>query len=290
MGNNVIEFNQVTKEYRDFSLSNVNLSVKQGYVTGLVGTNGSGKSTIIKLVMNLLVPDEGNITVFDLDNKQSEKQTKKIKDQIGFVYDKNIYYENLNIKELNKITKYAYKKWDDDLFYQYVEKFELPLNKTLKNFSKGMQMKMSLAIALSHHARLIIMDEPFFGLDAAFRREFLGLLREVMLDAQCSIFFTTHLVEELENFADYIALIDQGEILFNQTLEELKENFAIFKGSQTLLDKDIKSYFLTIHYTSNGFIAITNRVNEVSQIFGDHVTIDIPTLTDIIYYLRKETF
>lgn len=289
MADNVIEFSHVTKEYKGFSLSDVNLSIKQGYVTGLIGINGSGKSTLIKLIMNLLTPDKGCIETFGLDNNRSATQSKEIKEQIGFVYDKNIYYENLKIKELNKILKHSYEKWDNKLFYQYVEKFGLPLNKTLKSFSKGTQMKMSLAVALSHHAQLIIMDEPFAGLDAAFRRELVNLLREVMLDAQCSIFFTTHLVEELENFADYIALIDQGEVLFNQTLEELKGNFAIVKGSQMLLDRDIRSYFITINYTNNGFVAMTDQIEEVTQSFGSYVTIEVPTLADILYYLKKET-
>lgn len=290
MAKNVIEFDNVTKKYKNFSLKRVNLSVKQGYVTGLIGTNGSGKSTMIKLIMNLLVPDEGRIKVFDFNNHSSEKKSKMIKEQIGFVYDKNIYYENLSLQELNQIIRHSYKSWDDNLFYHYAEKFALPLDQKIKNFSKGMQMKLSLAIALSHHAKLIIMDEPFTGLDATFRKEILELLREVMLDAKCSIFFSTHLVNELENFADYIVVVDQGEVLFNQTLEELKENLVIVKGSRSLLDRDTKNYFIKINYTNHGFIAMTNQVREVTRVFGSYVTMETPTLTDILNYLKKETF
>ena len=148
--------------------------MKQGFVTGFIGTNGAGKSTTIKMMMNLLRPDVGEIKLFGLDYKKHEKE---IKERIGFVYDGNVFFEGLNLKDIKRIVAPAYKHWDDTLFYQYIEKLELSINKEMKIFSKGMQMKASLAVALSYHAELIIMDEPTAGLDPIFRRELLNLLQ-----------------------------------------------------------------------------------------------------------------
>ncbi len=157
---NVVELKTVTKQFKGFSVEDIDLEVKQGFVTGFIGANGAGKSTTIKMIMNLLKPDSGEVKLFGLDYKTHEKE---IKERIGFVYDGNVFYEGLNLKDIKRIVAPAYKRWDDHLFKQYVEQFELPLHKAIKTFSKGMQMKASLAIALSHHAELIIMDEPTAG-------------------------------------------------------------------------------------------------------------------------------
>ena len=183
---NVVEFKNVTKNFKDFSLKSINLEIKQGKVTGFVGANGAGKSTTMKLMMNLLQADEGQINVF---GKQFSKNEKEIKERIGFVYDSNIFYESLNLKDIRKIIAPAYTNWSDKQFYNYIEKFELPLNKAIKTFSKGMQMKTSLALALSHDAEFIMMDEPTAGLDPVFRRELLDILNELVADGNRTLFF-----------------------------------------------------------------------------------------------------
>ncbi len=154
---NVIELKHVNKAFEGFELKDLSISVKKGFVTGFIGSNGAGKSTTIKLIMNLLQPDSGEISIFGLNYKKHEKE---IKQRIGFVFDHNVFYENVTLTEMKNIISPIYIKWDDSLFNQYVDMFELPLKKKLKTFSKGMMMKASLTIALSHHAELIIMDEP----------------------------------------------------------------------------------------------------------------------------------
>src|SRR5690625_834589 len=156
------------------------------------------------MMMNLLKQDAGEVKLFGLDYKTHEKE---IKERIGFVYDGNVFYEGMNLKDIKRIVGPAYKRWDDALFYQYVEQFKLPLNKAIKKLSKGMQMKASLAIALSHHAELIIMDEPTAGLDPIFRRELMDLLQDLMTDEEKTIFFSTHITSDLERVSDYIAFI-----------------------------------------------------------------------------------
>lgn len=193
MMENVIELKDVNKVFKGFQLKDLNISVKKGFITGFIGGNGVGKSTTIKLILNLLQPDSGSISIFGLDYKKHEKE---IKQRIGFVFDENIFYENITLNEMKKLVKPAYKKWDDELFNHYVEKFELPLNKKIKHLSKGMMMKASLTIALSHHAELIIMDEPTSGLDPIYRRELLDILHDLMQNGERTIFFQ-HILQQI---------------------------------------------------------------------------------------------
>ncbi|GAA0463766.1 ABC transporter ATP-binding protein [Alkalibacillus silvisoli] len=280
---NVVELKNVTKKFNGFSVNNIDFKVKKGFVTGFIGANGAGKSTTIKMMMNLLKPDEGEVNLFGLDYKTHEKE---IKERIGFVYDGNVFFEGLNLKDIKRIVAPAYKQWDDQLFNHYIEKFDLPLNKAMKKFSKGMQMKASLAIALSHHAELIIMDEPTAGLDPIFRRELLDLLRELMIDGSRTIFFSTHITTDLDRIADYIAFMQEGELVFNQSTEEVAENYAIVKGDLELLDSDTEKSFVNIRRASTGFEALTDNSKKVNDIFGDSVLIERATLEDIMYYLN----
>ncbi|AUS87086.1 ABC transporter ATP-binding protein [Lysinibacillus capsici] len=280
---NVVELKNVTKRFKGFSVNHINLQVKRGFVTGFIGANGAGKSTTIKTMMNLLRPDAGEVKLFGLDYKTHEKE---IKQRIGFVYDGNIFFEGLNLKDIKRIVAPAYKRWDDTIFYQYVEQFELPLNKAIKTFSKGMQMKASLAIALSHHAELIIMDEPTAGLDPIFRRELLDLLQELMVDGNRTIFFSTHITTDLDRIADYIAFIQKGELVFNQSIHDVAENYALVKGELNLLDRDTEKAFVHVHRASTGFEALTDNIKAAKNIFGDTVIIERASLEDIMYYFK----
>lgn len=283
---NVAELKSVTKNFKGFSVENSDLQVKKGFVTGFIGANGTGKSTTIKMMMNLLKPDAGEIKLFGLDYRTHEKA---IKERIGFVYDGNVFYEGLNLKDIRRIVGPAYNHWDDTLFYQYAEQFELPLNKAMKTFSKGMQMKASLAIALSHHAELIIMDEPTSGLDPIFRRELMDLLQELMLDGNRTIFFSTHITTDLDRIADYIAFINRGELIFNQSIHDVNENYALVKGGTDLLDSDTKKPFVHIHRAPTGFEALTDNIKAVKNIFGDSVVMEQASLEDIMYYFKGGT-
>ncbi|BAQ11147.1 multidrug ABC transporter atpase [Bacillus sp. OxB-1] len=279
----VVELTNVTKHFKGFSVKNIDLQVKQGFVTGFIGANGAGKSTTIKMMMNLLRPDAGEVKLFGLDYATHEKA---IKERIGFVYDGNVFFEGLNLKDIKRIVAPAYKRWDDALFNRYINQFELPLNKSVKKFSKGMQMKASLAIALSHHAELIIMDEPTAGLDPIFRRELLELLQELMVDGNRTIFFSTHITTDLNRIADYIAFIQEGELVFNQSIHDVAENFALVKGRNELLDRDTEKEFVHIHQAPTGFEALTDNVRAVQQIFGDSVVMERASLEDIMYYMK----
>ncbi|RLL43986.1 ABC transporter ATP-binding protein [Oceanobacillus piezotolerans] len=280
---NIVEFNNVNKYFKDFSLENINLQVKQGQITGFVGANGAGKSTTMKLMMNLLQPDTGEIKVFGKDYANHEKE---LKERIGFVYDSNVFYESLNLKDIRKIIGPAYKNWSDSKFYDYIKKFELPLNKAIKTFSKGMLMKTSLAMALSHEAEFIMMDEPTAGLDPVFRRELLDILKEMMEDGRRTIFFSTHITSDLERIADNITFIQSGKILFNESIRDIQERYALVKGNANLINHDIEKYFISMERSSTEFQAITNNAEEVRSLLGDQVVMEEASLEDIMFYTK----
>lgn len=281
---NVIEFKQVNKSFDGFQLKDFSMTVKKGFVTGFIGGNGVGKSTTIKLMMNLLQPDSGAISIFGLNYQEHEKE---IKQRIGFVFDENVFYEHLTLTQIKNIIKPAYKNWDDSLFEFYVNKFELPLKKKIKTFSKGMLMKASLTIALSHHAELIIMDEPTSGLDPVFRREFLDVLHHLMESEEKTIFFSTHITTDLDSIADYITFIDKGKHIFTKESTQIEEEYAIVKGEKELLDADTKKEFIAIRKSNHGFEALTANKNRIEEVFGKMVLIEKPSLEDIMYYTKK---
>lgn len=280
---NVIEIREVSKKFKAFSLDSTDLQIKRGYTTGFIGANGSGKTTMIKLMMNLLQPDNGEISVFGLDYATHEKE---IKDRIGFVYDSNIFYESLNLKDISKIVGPSYTNWDQKQFKKYTDQFELPLNKPIKKLSKGMKMKASIAMALSHNAELIMMDEPTAGLDPTFRRELLDVFQEQMVNEDRSIFFSTHTTSDLERFADYIVLIDQGEILFHERMDELQEKYVLVKGSIDLLDRDTETYFVNIERKQEMFQALSANRRQIATVFGDHVVMEKASLEEIMFHMK----
>lgn len=280
---NIVEFKNVSKYFKDFSLKDINLQIMKGLVTGFVGANGAGKSTTMKLIMNLLQADKGEIKVF---GKQYANNERDIKERIGFVYDSNVFYENLNLKDIRKIIAPAYKNWSDKQFYDYIKLFELPLNKAIKTFSKGMQMKTSLALALSHDAEFIIMDEPTAGLDPVFRRELLDILKELTNDATRTLFFSTHITSDLERIADRIIFIQDGNILFHESIKDVQERYKLVKGNTNLLHQTIVKGFINIDRFSNEFQALTNNAEEVRKSLGDQVVIEEATLEDIMFYTK----
>lgn len=281
---NVIELQHVHKKFKGFELNDLSFNVKKGYITGFIGGNGAGKSTTIKLMMNLLQPNEGDITLFGLKYKEHEKE---IKNRIGFVFDEDVFYEELTLKEMKKIVSLSYSRWNEELFQHYVKIFELPLNKRLKQLSKGMKMKASLAIALSHEAELIIMDEPTSGLDPVFRRELLQLLHDIMQDGDKTIFFSTHNTTDLDRIADYITFVHKGSHVFTKDMTEIEESYVVVKGELALLDEDIVQEFIGLEKSRHGFVGLSDNKASVEALFGNMALIEKATLEDIMYYTKK---
>ena len=278
---NILEIRNLRKDFGDFTLRDISFSLEKGYIMGFIGPNGAGKSTTIKLIMNLIRRDAGEIEVFGLDSRKHELS---IKERIGFVYDESHYYEELTINEMKRIIARFYKQWDDSKFNKYLREFGLQPDKKIKNLSKGMKMKFSLATALSHNADLIIMDEPTSGLDPIFRNEILDILRDLLQDENKGVLFSTHITVDLDKAADYITFIHDGELVFTGSKESIIENYGVVKGGQELLDRDTRKEFLGIRETGFGFEALTGNVARVRKLFGSSVIIERPSLEDIMLY------
>lgn len=278
---NILEVSDLGKKYRDFSLKNISFNLKRGYIMGFIGPNGAGKSTTIRLIMNLIKRNSGNIKVFGLDNIKNEKEVKQ---KIGFVYDENYFYEDLNLIEMKDMIAPFYRDWDEKTFRKYFSDFDLPKRRKIKELSKGMKMKYSLALALSHGAELIIMDEPTSGLDPVFRSEMLEILCSVLQDENKSIFFSTHITSDLEKVADYITFINKGEIVFSEQKDDILQNYSIVKGKKKLLSSDNRKKFVSINENAFGFEALTNNTLDIKKLFGSDVLIEKASLEDIMVY------
>ncbi|MEN1985611.1 ABC transporter ATP-binding protein [Paenibacillus hubeiensis] len=281
---NAIEARHLTKRYPQFTVDNVSLNVKKGYITGLIGPNGVGKSTVIKMILGLVRPDQGNVKIFGRDMSKHEVE---IKQRIGIVSDECFYYEHLNIRDLKKMIAPFYDRWNEGKFNDLLEQFELSPRKKVEELSKGMKIKLALALALSHDAELLIMDEPTSGLDPVFRREMLDLLADMMQDENKSIMFSTHITTDLDRIADYIAFIHRGKLVFNEAKEEVLERYAIVKGGPELLDADIRSEFVGIRETAIGFEGLVNNRSHAKRLFEHDALLEKPSLEDIMYFTAK---
>lgn len=281
---NVIRLENVWKSFNGFQLQDVSFTIKKGYVTGFIGQNGAGKTSTIKLILNLLKKDAGSIEIFGLDHQQHEQE---IKERIGFVFADNHFYEHISILDMKQVIAPFYKNWDDAIFETYIHRFELPKKRKIKHLSKGMKMKLSLALALAHHAELIIMDEPTSGLDPVFRHELLDILQEIMEDEQKTIFFSTHITSDLEYIADYITFIHQGKVIFSEAQDTVLDSYRLIKGSKELLDTDTRQMFLGLRETSVGFEGLALNSAELQQAFEHLCITEIPTLEEIMVYTAK---
>lgn len=281
----ILEIKGLKKEFKDFSLKGIDITLEKGYIMGFVGPNGAGKTTTIKLMMNLLRKDSGKIKIFGKDHLKYEQE---IKNRIGFVYDENNYYEELTVSEMKWVVAPFYKTWNEEYFQKYINKFQLPVKKKIKDLSKGMKMKFSLTMALSHNADLLIMDEPTSGLDPLVRSELLEILTQIIQDENKAVFFSTHITSDLDKIADYVTLIHEGQILLSLEKDELLNNYGLIKGSKDVLNKDNRKDFINIKENQFGFEALVKDKNHMKKIYGDKILIERPTLEDImLYYTRR---
>lgn len=281
---NVIEIESLRKTYPDFILKNVSPAIPKGYITGLIGPNGAGKTTIIKLIMSLIMRDEGTIKVFGMDNRDHEIE---VKDRIGFVYDTPYFYEDQDLLTLMRSIGPFYSKWNKKQFLHLLDRFGLSCKKKFKSLSKGMKAKFSLALALSHDADLIIMDEPTTGLDPLFRREFLEMLSEIMQSEEKSVLFSTHITSDLDRIADYVIFIENGDLLCSLWKDEIQEKWRIVKSREDFITGEHQHLFRGWRKSQYGFEALTSEMPRVRQIVSSDSIIEKPTLEDLMFFMHK---
>ena len=230
---NKIEIKNLKKDYQNFALKDVNFSIPEGYVTGFIGRNGMGKTTSIKSILSL-IQYQGEILSIHGDEK-----TKLDNQKIGVIMDDSFLAKDWNMELVNQAMKVGYDAWNENTYWEFLEKFHIDKKLKVKELSRGMKIKLMLSIALSHNAELLILDEPTSGLDPSMREEFVEVISDYMQDDRHTVLFSTHITQDLETIADYIVFIDNGEIVLALEKEEFINYFMILKcglENQNILD------------------------------------------------------
>ena len=226
---NAIELNHISKSFGEFSLKDVTLAVPAGTICGLVGENGAGKSTLIRILMGALRPDSGTAAALGVD--VSAPEFLNAKEDIGVVLDEAYFPESLNALQVGGVMAKTYRRWDGKQYQNYLTRFGLPEKKPFKDFSRGMKMKLAIAVALSHSPRLLVLDEATAGLDPIVRDEVLEIFNEFTREEDHSILISSHILSDLEKLCDYIAFLHQGRLLFCDEKDRLLEEYGIFVGT-----------------------------------------------------------
>lgn len=278
-----IEIEGLEKEYDHFKLEDFNLKIPSGMIVGLIGENGAGKTTLIKSILNIVQKDKGSIKIFGKDYQEYESE---IKEDIGVVLDDMFFPEVLTAKDISVVMKDIYKKWDEDLFYHYLKEFQIKDNQTLKTLSKGMRKKLEIATSLSHHPKLLILDEATSGLDPVVRSEVLEIFMKFLEDEDHTILLSTHITSDLEGIADKIVFVEKGKKLLDMDREKLFNDYGILKCESSDFEKIDKEDIVS--YKKNKYnveVLIKDRKNGKKK-YKDFV-IDRITLEELMVLMIK---
>lgn len=278
---NAIDIRGITKQYRDFTLGPLDLALPMGCVLGLVGENGAGKSTTIRLIMNAVSRDGGEVQVMGLNNLSPE--FREMKEDIGVVLDETCVPEFITAKQLGKILSGAYRNWDEATYNSWLNRFQLPPNKKYKEYSRGMTMKLGIAAALSHGAKLLLLDEATSGLDPMVREELLEVFAEFAAQDDHAVLISSHIVSDLEKICDYIAFIHKGKLMLCEEKDMLLERYGLLKCSPQELAAIDPAIIHGKRVGEYGAEALVDRDRAPRDLL-----VERPTLEDIILYLAKE--
>ena len=282
---NAIEIKGLTKKYDGFTLDNVSFSVPRGSIMGFIGQNGAGKTTTIKALLNIIRINDGTITMLGRDHVEDEYE---IKEHIAAVFDEIPFHESFNAIRLNRMFKGMYKSWSEEQFFTYVNRFSLPRKKKIKALSKGMKMKLQIATALSHGAKLLIMDEATTGLDPVVRNEILDIFREYLQDETNSILMSSHITSDLEKIADCVTFIDKGKILISGYKDDILDSHGVIKCTKADYKEIDKSDFISARLNDFGVEAmVSDRAATKKKYSG--LQIEKTTLEEImLFYVNRE--
>ncbi|MCQ2598731.1 MAG: ABC transporter ATP-binding protein [Treponema sp.] len=277
---NAIEISGITKQYDGFRLDSVDITVPKGTVMGFVGQNGAGKTTTFRALLGTMKPDSGSIKIFGMDINEHEKE---IKEKIAVVFDDLPFHDNLNARQLNIILRDLFENWDEKTFFSYLQRFQLPEKKKFSTFSRGMKMKLQIAVALSHEADLLILDEATAGLDPVVRSEILDVFMEFMQDENHSILMSSHITSDLERLADMLTFIHDGKIILSGYKDEILEDHAVLKCSRENLADIDPGDIVSIRVSSFACdVMIRNRL-ECPDKYRNFVT-ERPPLDEILLF------
>ena len=280
---NLIQVNNLCKIFPSFKLDGVSFSLEQGYIMGFIGRNGAGKSTTLKSMLNLMNNDGGTVSLCGLSMPKDEIE---IKNQVGYVFGGVDFYPEAKIGSITNVTKTFYREWNEELYKNLCERFEIDQNKRFKQLSAGMKVKYSIAIAMSHNPKLLILDEPTSGLDPAARDDLVLLFQEFIEDGEHSILFSTHITSDLEKCADYITYIKQGKILASTDQESFRKSYISVAGKKEQLDADVESKIIGLHTHQLGFEGLMKSEDKALAEKGGFEIAE-PTLEDIMIHIER---
>ena len=277
-----LDIRNVNKKFQNFQLKDVSFQLEKGYIMGFIGANGAGKTTTIKSILNMIQIDSGEVRIL---GKNIAEHEIELKQEIGYAFGGIDFYTRSKIKTVTDVIKKFYTNWDDETYSNYLRRFKLDENKKIIELSTGMKVKYSLALALSHGAKLLILDEPTSGLDPVARDDLLDIFQELVVDGEISILFSTHITSDLEKCADFITFIENGQIINSSEKEEFIASYRLLNGSKTQLDQ-VKEKLISYKVNSFGFTGLihTKDFEPTSDIQA--IT---PSLEEVmIYFAKKE--
>ena len=277
---NAIEIKGLEKRYEGFQLGSFDLTLPSGCIMGLVGENGAGKSTTIKLIMNAIGRDAGEISVLGADNRSAG--FRDVKEDIGVVLDEAYFPEVMSARNVGKVMALTYKNWDAAAFEGYLKKFSLAPDKIFKDYSRGMRMKLAIAAALSHGAKLLILDEATSGLDPMARDELLDIFNDFTRDENCSILLSSHIVSDLEKICDYIAFLHRGRLVLCEEKDRLLEEYVLIRLPEERLKELPEESIISRRASGYGTEALVLRGGIPAAIPTEHTSLE-----DIILFLAK---
>ena len=282
---NVLKLENVTKRYPDFTLDNVSFSVPKGCICGFIGQNGAGKTTTIQLILDIIKKDGGTIEVM---GQSMEENGVALKEEIGVVYDEMGFHEFMTPNEINTMMKHVYKNWQQDAFFDYLKRFSLPRKKRCGAFSRGMRMKLQIAVALSHNAQLLIMDEPTSGLDPIVRNEMLQIFQEFVMDENHTILLSSHITGDLERIADMVVFIDHGKIVLAGNKDEILENHGLIKCKKEEVESIDKEDVVSVRKSGFGAEVLVFDKAKCSKKYEKMVMENIALEDIMIFYVNRE--
>lgn len=277
----VIEANNISKEYKGFNLENVSFSLPKGYIMGLIGPNGSGKTTTIKTILNLVKADSGEIYVF---GKRNLENREVILQNVGTVFDSHSFLPEWTAGEINKIYSWFYTQWSQETFEKNLDRFSINKHKMVKDMSKGTQMKLMIACALSYDAKLLILDEPTSGLDPVARDGLIDILGRYVEDGEHSVLFSTHITSDLEKIADYITFLLNGKLIYSGDKNSLQEKYLKIKGNYKKLNNENKQYIIGMRLYEDNFEGLieTSQSNMFNGFYTENTAIE-----DILVFMGR---
>lgn len=276
-----LKIEHLTKTYPSFKLNDVSFELEPGYIMGFIGRNGAGKTTTLKSMLKFVHPDCGTVLINDFDINKDEFA---VKNSIGFVSGLDGFYNSKKLKLVTQVTKRFFNNWNEQLYQELLQKFNLDENKLIKNLSAGMKVKYQIALAMSHDAKLLILDEPTSGLDPVSRDELVILFQDYVADGEHSILFSTHITSDLDKCADYVTYIKKGEIIASSDIVSFRDAYLLVNGKKDDLTEELKAKIIGIHTHQLGFEGMI-KIEDKEAFTMCEIT--KPNLEDIMVHIER---